>query len=338
MKTGLIILLLLLFSSSMVSAPSQPNSEKIIVAVTSPALSSIVSMIGGERVLVKSLIPPGADPHHYEPSETDILYSVADAKLIVMTGPHHLLIEDKIEKLRKRGLIKSKIVNYKDYQKNGFVFLTNPKTKSINPHGYFFSVNATKTIALTIYNALIDIDPSDKKYFKMRHESFISLLDRISMELSSFRKKNIKALLLSPILQYVANDLGIKIVDIVLSEYDIEPTERDISCALSYIREGKVDLILVSDMEASRLKKMIDVLKQNNAYVVVTPVFEYKKNPYLAPLITASVIESSLSGSREKLGNSLNIWENYLLLSSFLLNIILVVMLLLLYLKVRSYE
>jgi len=338
MKQIMSSLLLILFVSAMTLYPafSQPVSRKIVVAVTASSLTSIISAIGGEKIKVKSLVPQGADPHHYEPSETDIINAVSDTDLIVMTGPHHLLIEEKIEDLYNKGFIKSRIINYKDYIENGMVFLKNPKTNDINPHGYFFSINNSKIIALTVYKALVEMDPKDKEYFDTRYEEFIALLDQISIEIQRIRIKNLKIILLTPILQYVAKDLNMEVIDIVLPEYDIEPTEKDISNVITIMKSRKIDFMLASDIEANRLKKMINIFRNNNINIVITPVFTYKKIPYLASLITVSAIETNkFRFEYTQTGNNIG---DFILIPSIVLNFVLAALSILLYYKVKNYE
>ncbi len=335
-KTVFSIVFTIFIILSLTKVYSGPENKQITVAVTAPSLVSIVSAIGGDKIKVKSLIPPGADPHHYEPSETDIVNAVSDTALIVMTGPHHLLIEEKIEDLYKKGFIKSMIINYKDYIDNGMIFLKNPKTNDINPHGYFFSLNNSKIIAFTIYKALSEIDPEDKDYYLTRYNEFKMLIDSIYSEISPIRKSNLKIILLTPVLQYIAKDLNMEIINIVLPEYDIEPTEKDISEVINIMRYRKVNFVLVSDMEANRLRKMIDVLRHNNIKIIIAPVFTFNKVPYLAPLITSSVIISDNYNIQNKNTNENPL--NYFLLPSIVLNLVLALITFLLYYKVKNYE
>ncbi|MFX6815325.1 metal ABC transporter substrate-binding protein, partial [Acinetobacter baumannii] len=41
---------------------------QVQVAATTPLLADLVSQVGGNRVKVESVVPPGADPHTFEPT------------------------------------------------------------------------------------------------------------------------------------------------------------------------------------------------------------------------------------------------------------------------------
>lgn len=59
--------------------------DPITVVATTGVAADLVRAVGGERVVVTTLIPAGADPHSYEPRPRDIR-ALADAQLIVRSG------------------------------------------------------------------------------------------------------------------------------------------------------------------------------------------------------------------------------------------------------------
>ena len=61
------------------------DSEDIQVVATTPILADMTEQIAGERAEVTSLVPPGADPHSYEPSLRDVR-DIAYADLAVTNG------------------------------------------------------------------------------------------------------------------------------------------------------------------------------------------------------------------------------------------------------------
>lgn len=68
------------------AAPGRAGAQPTIHVVTTlPPLADLVARIGGERVSVAALLPPGASPHAYEPRPSD-LRNVAGADLVVSVG------------------------------------------------------------------------------------------------------------------------------------------------------------------------------------------------------------------------------------------------------------
>ena len=68
------------------AAPTEPAADgRPTVVATSSVVADLVRRIGGRRVEVVSLVPPGADPHDYEPLPSDAR-AVADAALLFRAG------------------------------------------------------------------------------------------------------------------------------------------------------------------------------------------------------------------------------------------------------------
>ena len=68
----------LLFLLVMVPAILWAGEDRITVAVSLQPYATLVKMLGGDRVNVVTLLPPGADPHNFEPKPAVIkAFSVA---------------------------------------------------------------------------------------------------------------------------------------------------------------------------------------------------------------------------------------------------------------------
>ena len=84
----LISLLLLVVSFTAMSAScrtAQPESDKIGVVVTILPLADFVQHIGGDRVAVTVMVPPGASPHTHEPAPSQMV-QVQNADAYVKAG------------------------------------------------------------------------------------------------------------------------------------------------------------------------------------------------------------------------------------------------------------
>lgn len=67
------------------------DGDKLTVVTTTEILADLVKRVGGDRVTASSLVPPGGDPHSYEPTP-------ADAKRVAkadVTFTNHLLLEEQ---------------------------------------------------------------------------------------------------------------------------------------------------------------------------------------------------------------------------------------------------
>jgi anchored repeat ABC transporter substrate-binding protein len=81
----------LLATTACTSGRAGGGGDGLSVVTTTEILADLVRNVGGDRVRVDSLVPPGGDPHSYEPTP-------ADAKKVAaadVTFTNHLLLEEQ---------------------------------------------------------------------------------------------------------------------------------------------------------------------------------------------------------------------------------------------------
>jgi len=314
--------------------PSTSTQKTILSITTIPYLTPIVKAIGGDKIEVKCLIPPGADPHHYELTIEDIQI-LSQAQLIIMTGPSHLPVEVRIEELIKNGAIKAIMINYVNYTENGLNLLELPNGKT-NPHGYFLSYSGIKSIAISVFKALKILNPENLDYYTSRFNCYLDRISKLhNSALSIMKEKKIKIAVFTPVLQYVMNDLEITILDFLVYEYGVEPSVEDIEHIIKLAKSKAVDFIVATDIDAKRYESIIETLKDEGLPLVVIPLLKagITSNPELTEILTASVIVSKEQNSTSML-SELSLSELFLF-ASLIANVILTLTILMLLMKIR---
>ncbi len=67
------------------TAPGASPDTRVKVVVTLPVFTSMVQAIGGDRVTVTSIVPPGVEAHTYQPTPSNVR-DVADARMVLVNG------------------------------------------------------------------------------------------------------------------------------------------------------------------------------------------------------------------------------------------------------------
>lgn len=67
------------------TAADAPSGTKVNAVVTLPVFTSMVRAIGGDRVTVTSIVPPGVEAHTYQPTPSNVR-AVADANVVFVNG------------------------------------------------------------------------------------------------------------------------------------------------------------------------------------------------------------------------------------------------------------
>ncbi|MCL7396155.1 MAG: metal ABC transporter substrate-binding protein [Thaumarchaeota archaeon] len=313
------------------------NEEKILVAAVVTQLASVVREVGGEKIEVETILPPYADPHHYEPSMDSLLNTLSKAKLVVTTGSHHLAVEEKIYQVINEGLVKVRVIGLPDYERKGLTLLINPKTGDVNIHEYYYSIKNLKAIASAITEELIKVDSTNKQYYAERLNNYLSRLNKIEETISLLSKNNVynvRVITYTPLMQYVIEDLGLKLVDVVVSEVDVEPSEKDFSNMLTRLINREADYILFSDIEAIENPKLLDLLSRQGVRYYIIPLSSLAETPELASLSTAILVSSSSTSYNVEVESPM---FDIPLVLSILANVVLLSIIILLIIKVRRH-
>ena len=81
----ILIFLLILSACGDPASREASNPTKPDVLASTTFLADIVRNIAGERLVIKSLLPVGADPHSYQPTPKDLV-KINESKLLVING------------------------------------------------------------------------------------------------------------------------------------------------------------------------------------------------------------------------------------------------------------
>ncbi len=138
------------------SAPAVPPtpSQKLNVVASGYVAYTLLKQIGGERVQPVMLVPPGTEPHSFEPTPGSII-AVSGADLFVYVSPR---VEPWVKDILK-GISQVNALE------------AGPSLKDQDPHVWMTPYGALD-MAQRIEKALIKADPAGKEYYKARYKQF----------------------------------------------------------------------------------------------------------------------------------------------------------------------
>jgi len=216
---------------------SQPftsqEAGKIIVAVTILPQAEFVEKIGGEKVQVTVMIPPGASPHTYEPTPRQLI-EVSKAKIYFQVGSgvdFELAFMNKIVEVNRKMLV----VNCSE----------GIRIMDKDPHVWLSPRNAKKMV-VNIYNALVQVDPENKDYYRKNLESYIKELDNLDRDIRKIlgNVTNRRFMIYHPAWGYFARDYNL--TQIPVEKEGKEPTIRGLMALIDQARRLNVKIIFVS--------------------------------------------------------------------------------------------
>ena len=248
-------IVLVSFMSFMVQCSQERTTDELNVVVSIVPLQEFVEKVGGEKVNVTVMVPPGASPHAYEPSPAQLM-RVSKAHMYVKVGTP---IEFEIAWLDRLLSMNSTmyvcdasigidLITVSGDDEHGF--------SSIDPHIWLSPRNA-KIMVNNIHNALVAIDANNEKYYRAQSDAYCAELDRLHRRIKEIlrEKQERQFVVYHASWQYFAKDYALEQLSIETGGK--EPTARNMHEVILSAREHNIKTVFVSPQFSTKSADVI---------------------------------------------------------------------------------
>ncbi len=228
------------------------TNEKIGVAVTILPQAEFVESIGGDKVAVTVTVPPGAEPHTYEPKPSQMV-ELSKSQMYAKLGSgieFELANMDKITGVNKN-------ISVIDCSKGiTLIKSKDPDEPGMDSHIWMSPLNV-RIMVQNICDGLVQIDPANKSFYEKNRDIYIEKLTRLDQDIRNglSRVKNRTFIIYHPFLGYFAREYNLTQVSI--EELGKEPTASHIAELISTARKGNIKVVFVSPQFSSQSAKVI---------------------------------------------------------------------------------
>jgi len=246
------MIIFLLFFGCTNQEQTEEQQDKMNVIVTIMPQAEFVESVGGDKVDVVVLVPPGASPHTYEPTPSQ-LTQVSEANLYFKMGSG---IEfenawmDDIEGVNPSLKIVDCSKNIELIEMNGEEHEEEHEEHEhshggLDPH-IWNSPKNVKIIVENTYQALAADDPENTAYYRSNADNYKAQLDTLdsSIEDSLENKKNRMFIVFHPAWGYFAHDYDLE--QVAIEEAGKEPTAQNIQHIIDEANEHDIRVIFAS--------------------------------------------------------------------------------------------
>ena len=171
----------LLIVMAMAACSGAPGASvapgKVLVAVGIPPLADFVKQVGGDRVEVELMVPPGASVEIYEPTPRQVQF-VSQAQLLVLNGLGLEFWADDVA--RGSGNAKLVVLDTSEGVKG---LIKSEEGGGSNPHIWLDPTKARVQVE-HIRDALTRVDPAGTEEYRTRAAKFIDQLSALDKELA----------------------------------------------------------------------------------------------------------------------------------------------------------
>ncbi len=239
------MLIVLMAAPAMSCGNNGETMDGIGVVVTILPQAEFVEAVGGEKVNVTVMVPPGADPHSYEPIPSQ-MEAVARAKMYAKVGSgveFELAWADRLMELNRDMLVIdcSEGISLQE--------MTAPdedvEPGGMDPHIWMSPVNA-KIMVQNICDGLVQVDPDNRAYYEGNRDVYLQELTQLDQDIEDGLSEviNRKFMVYHPAFGYFAEEYDLIMVPI--QEEGKEPTSAGIKNLIEQAKEDDIKVIFAS--------------------------------------------------------------------------------------------
>ena len=240
-----LVLVSVLAISAMSCEPKKEISKKIGVVVTILPQAEFVESVGGERVEVNVMVPPGANVHIYEPTPSQMT-ALAEAEIYAKVGSgieFELVWMDKLVSVNKKMLIVdcSKGVELQEMVEE-YNHEAEHEHRVMDPHIWMAPLNA-QVMVRNICDGLVQVDPVNKTYYEQNRDAYLQRLSELDQgirgDLSGVTSR--RFMVYHPAFGYFAREYNLTMIPI--EEEGKEPTAAGLAHLIEQAKEHDIKVI-----------------------------------------------------------------------------------------------
>lgn len=266
-----------LFLAACGSAPQSADNALSVLASTS-FLADIAQNVAGDRVVVESLLPIGADPHAYQAAPTDVA-KIAESNVLILNGvEYEHFIEPLLENAGGERLVIEATTGltphtmeehehegeeeHAEGEEHAEEGEEGHEHEAGDPH-MWLDPNLVITYVENIRDGLSEADPDGADSYKANADAYIAQLQ----ELDTFIKDQVNSvpaerrLLVTnhEAMGYFAERYGFEIVDTILPSFSSEASAsaQEIAAAVDAVKNSGAPAIFLGEVENADLANQI---------------------------------------------------------------------------------
>jgi zinc/manganese transport system substrate-binding protein len=224
--------------------------ERLNVVASFSILGDLIRNVGGDRVIVTTLVGPNSDVHVYTPAPADAK-KIADAKLVIING---LGLEGWLPRLVQSSGSKATIVTA----------TTNITPRRLgsdaDPHAWQSVANA-RIYVTNIRDALVAAEPADAGTFRANAQAYLAQLDALDRAVreavAQIPQGHRKVISTHDAFGYFASAYGIEFIAPLGVSTESEASARDIAGIITQIKTAKIPAIFLENITDPRLMQRI---------------------------------------------------------------------------------
>ncbi len=230
--------------------PAAAQGGKVKVVASFSILADLLRQVGGDRLDLRSIVPPGADAHVYEPRPADVA-AIAGAQLVVING---LGFDGWAERmLRASSYSGARLVASRGVRALAV-------KGQIDPHAWQDVANV-KFYIENIREALTGVDPAGADIYASRASAYQAQLDRLDAEIRSTLGRipaaSRKVVTSHDAFHYFGDAYDVVFIAPQGISTDAAPDAQGVASIIRQIRWEGISAVFIENMSSDRVVRQI---------------------------------------------------------------------------------
>ncbi len=267
MERGRIALkkIIITFVLVLIALSNPVYGNELQVVTTFSILEDFVAQVGGDRVVVNSLVPPGTDPHSWEPTPREARM-VAQADLLVANGGGFddwlLDLVANAARADSPVLFASQGLEAIDHQhEHG----GDEGDHHGDPH-YWLSVPNAIFYVEQITQSLVALSPENAPYFRERSKTYIEKLAELDAwmvgQFEAIPRQDRVIVTYHNAFSYLSERYGFEVAEFLVVNPEGEPSPRDLAKLVDLLRGTKSSAVFTEPQLSSGNRYMQALAKE----------------------------------------------------------------------------
>lgn len=293
---GIIAIIILGIFAVLNFSQKSKSTQKLTVVTTLFPLYDFAKTIGGDKVEVSLLLPPGVEAHSFEPKPSDIA-RINEAGIFIYTGKFmEPWAEDIIKGLTDKN--SPKIVNSSDgiEMVPGVFHDEDEPAGSMDPHIWLDFDNDKKMIQ-TIVTALSEKDPANADYYQQNADEYKNKLSALDAEYeTSLSKCQSRKIIYGGhyAFGYLARRYNLEYSAAQGVSPDSEPTAQDLVQLVEQIKKDNIKYVFYEELTTPKIAETI-ANETNAKMLLLNAAHNLTKADFESDVSFLSIMEENLA-------------------------------------------
>jgi zinc transport system substrate-binding protein len=264
-----------------------PSAKPVVVASFYP-LYEFSRQVAGDRATVVSLVPPGVEPHDWEPSPQEMV-DVQKARLFVYNGAGFEPWVDTLVKHLTGNTIVIDATKNLDLLKEG---------GTLDPHAWLDPVLARAQVD-AIHRGLSDVDPANAAAYAENAQAFKARLTALDQAFKTGLSNCESRDVLTPhaAFAYLARRYGLSLIAVTGLTPEAEPSPPELAALVRQARRQNIRYVFTEPLTSSRLAEAI-AREIGARTLVLNPIEGVTKEEAAAGKDYIALMQSNLASLR----------------------------------------